>query len=273
MLARQFRAALRRKRLKFLVSGACALGGGWHRFRRGPRCSIAEVDAFEARWGISLPCDFRAVLTEVANGCAGPYYGLSPLEAWSQPWQASELAPDQLSRPFDPTRSPERSGLHSGALRICNAGCEHYLLLVVSGPHAGEVWHDAAEDQLATFPALNSNGQVLTFSAWISEWIEASRDEFVDPFWSAYEFSGHALAQVIATATEPLTSIAVDQLPCPACVRVWQKAAPHSRIIVPAAVSAGERFLNPKRAAIRAAAGELALEPLQILPIRSRFLA
>jgi hypothetical protein len=159
-------------------------------------------------------------------------------------------------------------------MRICNAGCEHYLLLVVAGPHAGEIWHDAGEDRLPTSPVLDSNGRIAMLGTWLREWIEAGpNQELLDAHWSSRDFSGHALAQVIATATEPLTAIAVDQLPCPACVRRWGNLRPLPRVIVPVPTSTArvDPLLNPKRAAMLASRAELAVEPLQILPVSRRF--
>jgi hypothetical protein len=271
MLANQLRASLRRRKLKFSVGDRSAFGCGWHRFRKGPRCSRDDLGAFESRWEISLPVEFKTVLTEVGNGCGGPYYGLSPLESWSQPWDISELDSAILSRPFDPT-GPRDRGLHAGAMRICNVGCEHYLLLVVTGRHAGEIWHDAGEDGIRSFPMLDSGGRTASFSSWLSDWIDAPPGELADPFWSSFDSGGHAIAKVVTGATEQLTTLAVDQLPCPACVSRWGKLRPLPRIIVPTPASSALGFENPKRAAILAATSQLDVVPRQILPVRRRFL-
>jgi hypothetical protein len=271
MLANQLRASLRRRKLKFSLGDHSAFGCGWHRFRRGPRCSRDDLAAFESRWDISLPVEFKTVLTEVGNGCAGPYYGLSPLESWSQPWDISKLDSTMLSRPFDPT-APRERGLHVGAMRICNAGCEHYLLLVVTGRYAGEIWHDGAEDGIRSFPILDSSGRTASFSSWLSDWSDATPDELDDPFWSSFDSGGHAIAKVATSATEQLTTLAVDQLPCPACVSRWGKLDPLPRIIVPTPASSSEGFENPKRAAILAATSQLDVVPRQILPVPRRFL-
>lgn len=136
MATTNFRARLRRGRLKFLFGDHSSFGCGWHRFRAAPRCSRAQLAAFESQWRVVLPAEFKTVLTEVGNGSGGPYYGLSPLESWCQPWDPSELDSAILTRPFLP-HAPRERAVHDGAMRVCNAGCEHYLLLVVAGPHAG----------------------------------------------------------------------------------------------------------------------------------------
>jgi len=208
------------------------------------------------------------VLTEVGNGCPGPYYGLSPLQAWSQPWEISELREALLARPFDPVL-PREHGLCPGALRICNAGCEHYVLLIVSGPHTGEVWHDTGDDQLGTFPVSGSSGQTLSFAAWVDEWLSAlPSGDLEGRFWATHDFGGHAIANALLSSTEPLTTIAVDQLPCPACVRRLGKLAPVPRVVVPTPRSSPSGWMNPKQAAMLAANNEIALEPRQILAAR-----
>jgi hypothetical protein len=271
MLASQLRASLRRRKLKFSLGDRSAFGCGWHRFGRGSRCSRDDLAAFESRWGITLPVEFKTVLIQVGNGCAGPYYGLSPLECWSQPWDTSKLDSAILSRPFDPA-GPRERGLHLGAMRICNAGCEHYLLLVVTGRHAGEIWHDGGEDGIRPFPILDSRRRTASFSSWLSDWTDATPDELNDPFWSSFDAGGHAIAKVVTSATEPLTTIAVDQLPCPACVSLWGKLRPLPRIIVPTPASSSEGLGNPKRAAILATTSQLDVVPRQILPVPRRFL-
>lgn len=208
------------------------------------------------------------MLTEVGDGCPGPYYGLSPLQAWSQPWEASEFREALLARPFDPA-APREHGLCPGAMRVCNAGCEHYLLLVVSGPHSGEVWHDTGDDRLGTFPVLSSTGRTLSFTAWVGEWLNAlPSGDIEEAFWTAQDFDGHAIAKVLLSSTEPLTTLAVDQLPCPACVRRIGKLNPVPRIVVPTPRSSPSGWMNPKQAAILAAHGDLAVEARQVLPPR-----
>ncbi|HVH99421.1 MAG TPA: SMI1/KNR4 family protein, partial [Enhygromyxa sp.] len=50
-------------------------------------------------------------------------------------------------------RAYERGlGLHLGALPICHHGCALRDWLIVSGPEAGHVWHDASADQLGVMP-------------------------------------------------------------------------------------------------------------------------
>jgi hypothetical protein len=227
--------------------------------------------AFESQWRVVLPAEFKTVLTEVGNGSGGPYYGLSPLESWCQPWDPSELDSAILTRPFLP-HAPRERAVHDGAMRVCNAGCEHYLLLVVAGPHAGEVWHDAGVDGLPPFPVLDSRGSSASFSSWISDWIDGTTAESNDPFWSSFDSNEHAVAKMLVSAAEPPTTIAVDQLPCPACIHRLTRLRPTPRIIVPTPASSPDGFMNPKRATILAARNQVEVIPRQILPVPRRFL-
>ena len=59
-----------------------SFGESKHGFRLGPPLGEGELAAFEQVHGVSLPAGYRAFLTEIGNGGAGPYYGLVPLEKW-----------------------------------------------------------------------------------------------------------------------------------------------------------------------------------------------
>jgi len=266
MFAERYRKTLRRQRLRFLFQGARAFGSGWHEFKPSQPCAADHVAAFEATWGISLPGEFRRLVTDIGNGGPGPYYGLSRLEAWCQPWSLSQVDATLLRQNFDPTVSAEQK-LCPGALRICNAGCEHYVLLVVSGSHAGEIWHDARVDKMGVFPMLRLNGERMSVVEWLSEWLGALPDGHLESsFWSSSAFDSHAIAQVLAIGSSPPATIATDQLPCPACARRLRRHRPSPRVVVPTPLSRGEdtTLVNPKYAAILAAAGELAVIPREI---------
>jgi hypothetical protein len=263
MSTSSFQAALKYRRIKFLLGDRSAFGCGWHRFRCARRCSLPDLDRFESRWGISLPSEFRSVLSEVGNGCGGPYYGLSPLESWSQPWEPTELDPATLSRPFDPAGPPER-GLYRGSMRICNAGCEHYILLVIAGRFAGEIWRDFEGGPPS--PVLDSSGRTESFASWIAKWVNEGSAGPDDPFWTSLDSDNHAVAKVINSAASQLTTVAVDQLPCPACVKRLAQLRPLPRVVVPTPSSAPEGFTNPKSAAILAAQHHTSIVPRQIIP-------
>src|SRR5438094_10070909 len=54
-------------------------GAESHGFRRRRRLTEKQVAAFERRHAVKLPPEYRAFITGVANGGAGPAYGLYSL--------------------------------------------------------------------------------------------------------------------------------------------------------------------------------------------------
>lgn len=72
-------------------------------------------------------------------------------------------------------RAYERGlGLHHGALPICHHGCALRDWLIVSGPEAGHVWHDASADQGGVMPLRVGRRRRASFAHWYLEWIETS---------------------------------------------------------------------------------------------------
>ena len=57
-------------------SGAFTFGSQAHRFRLHPPMSDDELHAFEHKYGVHLPEDYRMFLTHVGRGGGGPCYGL-----------------------------------------------------------------------------------------------------------------------------------------------------------------------------------------------------
>src|SRR4051794_1827337 len=57
-------------------------GANGHRYRFEPPVPSAQLEAFEKRWSITLPADYREFLLEVGNGGAGPFYGIFRLGEW-----------------------------------------------------------------------------------------------------------------------------------------------------------------------------------------------
>jgi hypothetical protein len=66
-----------------------------HRYLLNPPLSEEEVARFEDEHRIALPSDFRAFVTRLGNGGAGPGYGVFKLGEWvlfwdSEPWKENE---------------------------------------------------------------------------------------------------------------------------------------------------------------------------------------
>ena len=76
-----------------------------HGFRLNPTLSETEALAFEQARNVTLPADYRAFLTNVGDGGAGPCYGIFPLGQADynfglRPWREVEGMAGDLSAPF-----------------------------------------------------------------------------------------------------------------------------------------------------------------------------
>ncbi|MGL4695560.1 SMI1/KNR4 family protein [Enterococcus larvae] len=131
-------------------------GAGTHKYQLGPVISIAEVRAFEERYQIILPKEYVFFLTQVGNGGAGPYYGVTTLEKvigsgehtaavgrealidrklskeyWKQIMDETEDDDDLYDEAMD--------RLYGGMLNIGTQGCTYDNLLMVSGSEIGKI--------------------------------------------------------------------------------------------------------------------------------------
>jgi hypothetical protein len=68
-------------------------------------------------------------------------YKLSGVEDWLQPYEMEEVNWGEFAQPFD-GETTISEGLLTGAIRICNTGCEGYHLYIFSGNDEGSIWSD-----------------------------------------------------------------------------------------------------------------------------------
>lgn len=185
-------------------------GSEVHRFRLNPPLIVQEVAAFEAEHGVALPADYRGFLIHVANGGAGPAYGLFPLGATDcghgqEQWRENDGFVGVLSQPFPHTgpwndlsgrpvfddeqqddeayedeyherldaweRVYFRTANVNGAVPICHLGCAKRQWLVVTGQVAGHVWDDDRVDHLGLRPTA---GVGRSFLGWYCDWLGAA---------------------------------------------------------------------------------------------------
>lgn len=61
-----------------------------------------------------------------------------------------------------------------GAIPLCHEGCALRDWLVVTGPEAGRMWHDATAEYGGWRPILDPSGARSTFEAWYLRWLDAA---------------------------------------------------------------------------------------------------
>ena len=171
---RQKLSALRQSR------DAAVFGAAHHGYALAPTLSEAEVKAFEERHRIVLPEEYRAFLTEVGNGGAGPDYGINPLglDEWGDPLEGEAFG--SLQRPFPGSLPVDTPGLQfspehllDGCLQIAHMGCALYVLLVVSGPLRDSLWEDLRANGGGLRPLLDEKGGRLGFGDWYLAWLRS----------------------------------------------------------------------------------------------------
>ncbi len=185
-IAQKLRAAVRGKYQPF--------GAELHRFRRRRCLAEPQVAAFERRYAVALPPEYRAFLTAVANGGAGPGYGLYSL-AQAVRKGRGRVPDDFLRTPFrhrrryNPHEDPrlasfwsrveegdidadkaERRCLYqaAGTLVLCDEGCGILHRLVVTGPSRGQVWVDDRCNEYGFFPLG------VGFLDWYERWLDST---------------------------------------------------------------------------------------------------
>jgi hypothetical protein len=167
---------------------------------------------FEERHGIRLPEDYRDFVLNVADGGAGPYYGVFRLgrmdslmgeeTIWKEgefvgplsvswPHRAAWNLPTEMLRPPDGLSDEAVEAFMdnidkkywdparvTGAFPICHHGCALRDWLVVTGPEVGQMWHDARVDHKGLRPYESVDGQRLTFEEWYLDWLNATLRNF-----------------------------------------------------------------------------------------------
>ncbi|MBS2027387.1 MAG: SMI1/KNR4 family protein [Deltaproteobacteria bacterium] len=166
-------------------------GASKHQHQLNAVAKESALADFEKRHGVKLPTDYRQYLLEVADGGAGPFYGLYSLEEGTE--QAKGFAgklDDPLSRPFPLDNAATRAFLEHwrtciengdddeivypevpepcpGLVFLCDYGCGWSYALVVNGEQAGTVWF--VGEYLSP---IHRDGKQLSFLEWIDGWLD-----------------------------------------------------------------------------------------------------
>ena len=166
-----------------------------------PVLEEAKVAKIEKENHITFPADYRTFITQIANGCVGPDYGLRSLkeatedlmwkdrtidlstpfpytEAWNEEEWLNSIDWDGGERPSQEQLEAYMDTKHiSGCLQICHIGHGASYLLVVNGKEKGYIWLDSRQDYGGLSPELNEKGEKLTFEMWYTDWL----NEVVSP--------------------------------------------------------------------------------------------
>jgi len=179
-----------------------------HQYILNPTLSDEELNDFENFVDVKLPHEYRSFLHTVADGGAGPFYGLYSLnegveqlgltdESTQQDFRdrlakfpltkeestryAEELFMSENGRKtyFDRDDYPEQAffqNTHSrsrvqGVIYLSQYGCGGYYVLVVAGNCYGQVWY-TQEGHLA--PLCHNDGSIFSFFDWYEYWLDKS---------------------------------------------------------------------------------------------------
>jgi SMI1 / KNR4 family (SUKH-1) len=159
-----------------------------HKFQMNPTLSEAEVAAFEEKFSVNLPQDYKEFLVNIGNGGAGPYYRLLSLEqccthktfgSFNEPEKmlkdffnpqehfskACEVYPNaNLGYGLDKTRKYPFEW-QIGTIALSDQGCANYTLLVVNGDkNYGKVCYSAMGSPYF-MPDRN-------FISWYERWLD-----------------------------------------------------------------------------------------------------
>ena len=184
-------------------------GAEAHGFDLNPELNEPVVATFERAHGVQLPSDYRAFLTSIGNGGAGPFYGVFPLgkvdynfdlRDWgkgdigvlSEAFPFDEEWNDLSARPDDDLIDRDEDeywkqmeafestywsvALINGSFPICHQGCALRILLVVNGDQAGYLWDDRRSEYGGIKPVRLADGSPATFSGWYGEWLDRCLD-------------------------------------------------------------------------------------------------
>ena len=192
-------------------------GADAHQYHLNPPVSEAEVLAFEKKYGVSLPEDYRAFVQTIGDAkakksdfIAGPYFGLyafgtcvdellyEKIETYLK--APCNLSPDMTREEWDALTDPllsseeeeeededeyfaERAKVFGGLLPLGSQGCTYEHALVLNGKYAGRVVNidlDLAQPKFA-------------FEANFLDWYERYLDEVISgqliddrPTWFGY---------------------------------------------------------------------------------------
>ncbi|HSJ99709.1 MAG TPA: SMI1/KNR4 family protein [Kofleriaceae bacterium] len=152
-------------------------GASVHGYELAPALSDAELAELERRLG-PLPEEYRRFVQTLGAYGAGPYYGLVPPEP--PILLGGDGGPDP-ARPFlggaeTAHDAPPPGGAHllDGTVALADNGCGGRSLLVLRGPHAGEIWIDWTPERGGVVREARS------LLEWYQQWLDLALLEWLE---------------------------------------------------------------------------------------------
>lgn len=167
-------------------------GAKRHQYQWNPPASLEQIEELEKQIGVTLPEQYQQFLLRVADGGAGPFYGLYSLEqvkSWLTWPVEPELPP--LFHPEDRDRNigllvwyyEEGENWRRGCIPIGSQGDTYFTYLLVSGPHRGRVVYVEYEASWYFFP------REPDFLSWYTRWLREAVAGYQSR-WFATELDG-----------------------------------------------------------------------------------
>ncbi|MFH7027875.1 MAG: SMI1/KNR4 family protein [Heteroscytonema crispum UTEX LB 1556] len=187
-------------------------GSESHQYKLNPCLPEAKIQAFESKYNIKLPSDYRDFLLEVGDGGAGPGYGLLGIGYESEIREILQVEDDEfLSQSFPLKEAWNDLGLVKqrvdsainynpyfdnklvqGTLTIAHYGCGIYAMLVITGEQRGNIWiddrtndsgiypaspnfcHFFHDEEPDDFPSDEDEVEPVSFYYWYDDWLNRS---------------------------------------------------------------------------------------------------
>jgi len=180
-------------------------GASSHEYKFEKPLKEEEIIAFETKYNVTIPCEYKLFMMEVGNGGAGPFYGIIPFEncLYSDIDNPNEkyLLNPSIKFPHNTEWNIEFDGEYkdenekaieefeneyfddkyiTGAIRICNFGCGVSINLIVNGEEFSHIWTDDRCSDYGIYPFnyyTFNNQKRLSFFDWYECWLDNSINE------------------------------------------------------------------------------------------------
>lgn len=120
-------------------------GASSHRYQLYPVLSVQAVEAYEAKYNIQLPSEYKFFITHVGNGGAGPDYGIGPLDLTkprTQEMMELPLITSQLTQSqWEEALQQDTGDCLRGTYVFGSKGCTFANLIVANGPEENRVFY------------------------------------------------------------------------------------------------------------------------------------